>query len=449
MGILGNLRGVFNLAARSLIKMSGISELRLPKTYLGFPLEEKKSQDTQSHSLGPDDENSKNNRGIALLIAIMVVAMIMVTAADLIVSSQVNLSLVEKQKSRVRAEHLAKSGAALGIFLLTLDYGIDLYTEKMTGQVPGGLGKRVDGLGDIWSMVNGIPFGSETAEMTEAFAEQFGLNKTMESDTIGMLQDFQGQFSLNIADEGNKININYFAKKDVNPELLAMLMALFSCPAEQAFLDKKQIAPKDLAALIKDWIDKNSRSDSGGNYSDEDTPYRKETPPYRAKNGPLYSLEELKMIDGWDEEVHAVFSPYLTIFPYKSKTDENLNKININTAKRSLLMCLIPEARDICGEKFARDDQERHKNKENRSDTGDIPSILKDMMCYEPEKDGSKKDQWFSKKSDVFNIKVSASSEGEDRILHLVIQRKVPSKESKQKYDPDESAYRLLYWRMM
>ena len=59
-------------------------------------------------------------------------------------------------------------------------------------------------------------------------------------------------FVLKVEDEQSKINVNFCAQGRCS-ETLLMLESLFSCPAEQRFLDQKNVNPKELAYKIKDW----------------------------------------------------------------------------------------------------------------------------------------------------------------------------------------------------
>lgn len=55
---------------------------------------------------------------------------------------------------------------------------------------------------------------------------------------------------------------------------------------------------RELSGALLDWIDEdNSRRLNGAESED----YLDRNPPYRAANGPLQSLEELRLLEGWDE----------------------------------------------------------------------------------------------------------------------------------------------------
>ena len=67
------------------------------------------------------------------------------------------------------------------------------------------------------------------------------------------------------------------------PEVLAQLEALFSCPAERAFLEKKDINPKELAYRIRDFISEYREASPESNIDSKDGPYQNYTPKYNTR----------------------------------------------------------------------------------------------------------------------------------------------------------------------
>ncbi|MBP9706091.1 MAG: general secretion pathway protein GspK [Oligoflexales bacterium] len=413
--------------------------IKLPVTKYGFPF----AENSQSHrNLTPERDVRK--KGIALLLAIMIISLLMVFVSDLILSSQVNLELTHQQTNNLKAEYLAKSGANLATFMLTVDYAIDLAMSR-----PPLNQEKADGPGDIWALINGVPIGGDTAELIGGFAEQFELSENMDEGIINQLKEFQGQFIINIEDESKKINLNAcsFARCD---EVLAMLQALFACPVEKKFLEDKNLKNEALVANIKDYLDEKSILEAGSEFSDEDAPYGKTQPEYKAKNAPLYSLDELKMVEGWDQDLHVVFSPYFTVFPFKENKDYK-PKININTANRELLACLVREAGIDCNDKFTQSIQARDTDKVNVASAGSLKEYLKSMMCFsgkEGSSEAQNPEKWFQTFSDTYRITVSGMAGDQIKTLDLVIQRKIPEKASKIDYQDNLSAYSVLYRKL-
>lgn len=407
-----------------------------PQTHWGFPLDAEEGRQVAPRRM--------RRRGVAIIVAVMIISLMMVFTADMIISSQVNLELVTAARDNIVAEYLGKSGYNLALFLLSVDYGIDLF-KKSQMKVP-----LQDGLGDIWAKVNGIPIGAETVEMAASMQEMFNLNAISQGDVIAQLKLFQGDFTVEVSDEAAKINVNYCAAGKVTPQckqMRAMLMALFSCPVERAYLQTKNVDAEELIAKFVDWLDSNNRADPRSGFSDESDPYQRLNPPYRTKNSQFDTLAELKLIDQWDDDIHAVFAPYLTVYPFKKAGNDKSDRarININTVSRELLACLVPESRTQCGETF---DLAVAKARENQSSLGEsVDQILRDVLCLPKTKMASDAANspysWFTQQSPVYRIDVKGRAGFQEKSLRAVIKRGLVTAKGR-----DPSSYQLLFWKM-
>src|SRR5690606_766358 len=111
-------------------------------------------------------------------------------------------------------------------------------------------------------------------------------------------------------------------------------------------------------------------------------PYGRKHPPYSAKNGPFDSLDELRLIEGWDEDMHTIFSPYITVYPFHLANDNSA--VNINTANKALLGCLLPEAKVECNEKFQQTINTRNIDGTNlAASEQSLKQVLSDVFCYQ------------------------------------------------------------------
>ena len=395
-----------------------------PHTYWGLPVA----------SPAQHDKPRQRQAGVAIIIAVMIISLMMVFTADIIINSQVHIELVSANRDNSTAEYLAKSGYNLALLLLSIDYGVDLFRQVNMKE------KRKDTLADMWLTLNEIPIGEATAKTLQ---DLFALNPLTDAETLEMLGLLQGEFTIHVSDEASKINVNYCAAGEATPpckQTQAMLQALFNCPLEKAYLDSKNVDPTELVKKFQDWVDSNSRADPQSGLGDESDPYMRASPPYKAKNSQFDTLDELKLIDGWDDDLHAVFSPYLTVYPFK-KTGNDPNdraRININTVSRELLACLVPEARAQCGETY---DLAMVRAREEKTPLAtDVKTALQNVLCLPPsEKD---KHDWFTESSPVYRIEVKGTAGFQTRSLRAIIKRDlVKTKNS-------TSAYQLLYWQM-
>jgi general secretion pathway protein K len=88
-----------------------------------------------------------------------------------------------------------------------------------------------------------------------------------------------------------------------------------------------------LANALLDWMDADSNVTSPGGAEDVD--YLALKTPYRAANQPLTSVDELRLVRGFDAKTMQVLLPYVTVLPPGVRTT-----ININTASPALLAAL-------------------------------------------------------------------------------------------------------------
>ena len=398
----------------------------------------------------------RKSKGVALLMAVMLIALMMLFAADSIVTSQVDLQLAVSHRDRIRAEFAAKSGFNLATFLLSADLAKDL----TIGSTPG-LQKL--GLGDtnirLWDLLNQLPpIGGADSEMIQVLAQSFGLSSVLDSSVLDQLKAIEGSFEIKVFDEQQKIDVNYCSSGAREPcaAVRAMLTALFSCPAEKAFLAKKRLTPMELSARIQDWVDPDSRTESESGFSDESDPYQKRKKPYKSKNGPLDSIDELKMIEGWDEEIHTVFAPYLTAYPIWKKREDRA-RINLNSAPRELLQCLFQDAGPDRFRKLAQMLRLRETDfKDIAGKDKPMDQVIADLFGYNKNDAGSgnqadptNKSSWFGKMSQTYRISIKATSGDTVRTLEAVVERAVPDGTAAGANLSSRAAYRILYWRFL
>lgn len=408
--------------------------MKLPKTLWGFPV------------APPDGEPREDagRRGVSLIIAIMIVSVMMLFTTDLIVNSQVNVRLATTNRDNLKAEYMAKAAMSFVSLFISADLAFKLTKIQMLG--PNAKDAQlVDSFQDPVFALNGFPpIGGETAEMLVGFQEAMGLSAVMDSGILEQLQMFDGTFTFKVEDESRKINVNFF-HQGRGTELLMMLEGLFSCPAEKAFLEQKKVTPRELAYRIKDYIDFKTDADENSGFNDEDEPYTRREPKQRAKNAPLDSLDELRLIEGWDEEIHAVFGPHLTIWPFQADQDKRtFMPINVNTASRGLLQCLFPESRGDCQEKVALFFRKREAESLAVGGEGKkMIDVLRETLCYTGGEGTTDRASWFSQMSNVFRIETIGSVGDAQKRLTAVIERGMPDPKKNEK-----GSNKLLYWKL-
>jgi general secretion pathway protein K len=129
---------------------------------------------------------------------------------------------------------------------------------------------------------------------------------------IGRLEDLQARF-----------NLNNLVGADGMEDQLARSQF-------ERLLNHLEIDP-GLAGAVVDWLDPDTelRFPTGG----EDVVYTSQDPPYRTANAMITSTSELMAIAGFDRDIYRRLAPYITVLPRGTK-------LNVNTASDVVLASL-------------------------------------------------------------------------------------------------------------
>jgi general secretion pathway protein K len=140
---------------------------------------------------------------------------------------------------------------------------------------------------------------------------------------VASLEDLQGRFNLN-----NLVNSDGKAN--------ALQLAAFTKLLETLGLETKW------AGYLVDWID----ADNVPSIPDgaEDSVYTGQTPPYRQPNRYITSITELLALPGFDRDRYLKLAPYVTALPRAQ-----LTPINVCTAPPAVLDAFLPPGRSEFG----------------------------------------------------------------------------------------------------
>ena len=291
-------------------------------------------------------------------------------------------------------------------------------------------------------MVNNLPIGGSMSKLLLE-SDTVKLSKVSDADVFSVLDGFEGSFYINVTDEQSKININ-FCSKGHGIQCMAMIEALLSCPAEREFLQRKNLTPEEVVAAIRDWVDTDPSAEKGANYNTESDPYFDREPKVSPKNAPFDSLDELKLVAGWDDEIHRVFSPYLTVYPMQTERESD-PRININSISPGFVFCLLKQKNQECRERavLALNPAEEADRLPDVSGLSGLQSRLGGVFCS-AKKDDSEK---FTYRSDVFNVKVTGEVGDHQTIIQTVVKRLLPDEIDKR--NEFKATYKYLHWKML
>jgi general secretion pathway protein K len=220
----------------------------------------------------------KAQRGVALITAVMIVAIVAAVAAKIAFAHQIWFRQMENVGDR-DATDMLRRGALHWASVALLDDAAH---------------NSIDHLGEPWAQ--GLP------------------TLPVDGGAIHVaVEDAQGRFNLN-----NLLMNNQPSAADVSVfQRLLLLLKLDPL----------------LANAVIDWIDPDSNVTSPGGA--EDVEYLTLKTPYRAANQPFTSVDELRLVQGFDEKTVQMLLPFVTVLPAGIRTT-----ININTASPTVLAAM-------------------------------------------------------------------------------------------------------------
>ena len=220
----------------------------------------------------------KAQRGVALITAVMIVAIAAAVAAKIAFAHQIWFRQMENVGDR-GATDMLRRGALHWASVALLDDAAH---------------NSIDHLGEPWAQ--GLP------------------TLPVDGGAIHVaVEDAQGRFNL------NNLLVN---NQPSAPDILVF----------QKLLLLLKLDPM-LANAVIDWMDPDSNVTSPGGAEDVD--YLTLKTPYRAANQPLTSVDELRLIKGFDEKTVQTLLPFVTVLPSGIRTT-----INVNTASPIVLSAL-------------------------------------------------------------------------------------------------------------
>jgi general secretion pathway protein K len=218
-----------------------------------------------------------HERGIAIVLAISVVAMAAMVAVAIMVSQSTWARQLELTAEHIQARSVLQAGADWARAVLSDD-------RRQS---------NVDHLGEPWAL-RLPPMPVENGEL------------------VGKIEDQQAAFNVNNLVAEGKIN---FAQLAHFRRLLATLSL-----------------PDALAYTLVDWIDDDNQPQPQGGA--EDAYYLALDPPYLAANRPLIDIDELALVAGFDNNVRARLRPYVSALP-------GFTPVNVNTASPEVISAMI------------------------------------------------------------------------------------------------------------
>lgn len=286
--------------------------------------------------------------GIALLVVITTLMFVTVLVTEVAFSSRVRFLKATHERDDEAAYWLARSG--VNMYRLILVANKQLSQNSSVQQFSELLGVN---LGDaLWQMVPSLNTGllrllfvndgSVGDEELESFeSEGLSEDQVEESRQEGRFSDksfldFAGDFAAEIVDEDSRINVALLgaANSETFQEVPAavQLYGLMSGEENDQWFYERNVDRWELIGNLKDWMDQDTtRSWPQGGY--EDALYNRLESPYLPKNAAFDTEAEIRLVEGWQDDVYERFGESLTI--------HGAGKININTASDEIMRGLL------------------------------------------------------------------------------------------------------------
>lgn len=238
-----------------------------------------------------------SEKGIVLVVVIIIIAVLMILVADLIYFTQIDTEISVNTRDEIKARYIAKSGIHVAAGTLKAQS-----LEELT-------------------------------EITAAFTGQSKNTEGSWAINVPYFPVGDGSVAVMITDERSKVNLNSLvnsSSNQVDQQVLTELRELFR------FLEIHTDKSERFISSLINWTDaplegaendQDSAGANGGFYAGLEN-------PYKIKDGPLDTLQEIRMIDGMDDEFFSQIKDYVTVYP-KDK------KINFSTAPRVVIMAAI------------------------------------------------------------------------------------------------------------
>ncbi len=211
-----------------------------------------------------DPITMQRQRGIAAVMALLVVALVASLATGLIWQQSLMLRQMQNLSARAQIREIARAGAAWTTAILASDSA------------------QIDALNEPWAL------------------------------TLPPVEVERATLSGGLADESGRFNLNNLVQSGsaIEPQIAAFRLVLAHVGL-----------PANLADALTDWMDADAVVRPGGGA--EDSYYLALDPPYHAANRPLSTLGELRLVRGFGARELTLLAPLVSVLP--ATTSINVN----------------------------------------------------------------------------------------------------------------------------
>jgi len=296
----------------------------------------------------PPAGTDRRQQGIALVLAITVVAILSVLLAEMHESTGTALVVSTTQRDRLRAEYLARSGLDLTRMLVGQEPAVRALVTPMYQMVAGRRPPQIP----VWRFANEVLRPFCHAEETMEGGGVFDMTRAEGLDGI------EGTCEIVASSENSKINLNDpiaregdAARQNLAVQLFTLMQGYQSPNVYDALFNSRDAdglltSRLDVVAAVADWWDTDSQrtafdpaTNTASSSGSEDDVYQRFDDPYHIKNAPFDSIEEVRLVRGISDDFWATFvEPREGDPEARQVTIYGIGSINPNEASPTVLL---------------------------------------------------------------------------------------------------------------
>ncbi len=349
---------------------------------------------------------TRRRDGVVLLLVLFFALLLTSAVASFLSRATVDSMISRNREGAAQADALARGGVRLAEALLIEDR----LMEQQGTALP------IDSHLDVWARVQGVSIPVEA-----------------------------GELRLTIRDSGELLNLNalfesedgseFTAREDTEQFLVTMLEKVIDelplPPGEKELYD-----PRELTENLIDFVDFDEERQKGGA---EDDYYQRQDPPYRPANRPFLSVEELRLVEGFDGPLADALAQYVSVYPFAPGGCGEATKgcgVNLNTAPPHVLSLLYYD--DGVDRRLANEDLVRTALEVRQDGRAWCPEGQSDSSCEPISQLVTNANTIFpppTASSEIFVVTAEARVGDVRRVVEAVVDRSDPTQP------------RLLSWR--
>lgn len=314
-------------------------------------------------------------RGVAMLMALVTMLLLSILAGELVYQSGVYSSVVFKERDKLRATLLARSGLRIAMLQLRAAKKAKIKAKEM------GLGENATITDKIWQtpLILPPPPIPGLSDLEQGTLNEFKKSLGLEGQVSAVISGSNDRMSINslvwleaggkvrgaegtaasgnatggvVMDPNNPLGNPNAGGAAMNPEqrkeqlkksreaFAEIFDGIFEKKRQDdnAFREKySQLTGANIVADLAAWMDPETKDDSSGRSKNEY--YSSVQPsPYSPKEAPIASESEYPMIRGFDDTIAKLVSDNFTV--------QSTSSLDVNKASLLLLGSLIPELND-------------------------------------------------------------------------------------------------------